>query len=101
MIFKAHLEIFTSHLFLSSLEPPRKHVFIPTGLTKGNPVSMGHYKEILQVSTNDSSSNFRDFTSAVSKTLGPKGKVENRKGILWSSICGYREPGGHSSSAEL
>lgn len=38
---------------------------------------MGHYKEILQVFTNESSSKIWDFTTAMSKTLGSKGQLEN------------------------
>lgn len=55
VILTIRLENFSSHLlFFFLLELLTNLLFIPSGLTKGNQVTMGHYKEIFQSSANES-----------------------------------------------
>lgn len=59
VILTVHLENFISHLLFFSCESFfTKPVFIPSGLTKGNQVSTGHYQETFQSSANESASKY-------------------------------------------
>ena len=82
-----------SSIVLFLLELFRKPLFIPSGVTKGNQVTVGHYKEIFQSSTNEPARKYWDFTIGASKTLGPWGKLENLMHILWGPLGGLRELG--------
>lgn len=92
VILTVHLENFYfSSIVLFLLELFRQPLFIPSGRTKGNQVTVGHYEERVQSSTNESASKYRDFTVAASKTLVPGGKLENLMYILWG-ITGFKPP---------
>lgn len=84
VILTVHLENFYfSSIVRFLFELFRQPLFIPSGRTKGNQVTVGHYEAKFQSSTNESASKYRDFTVAASKTLVPGGKLENLMYILW------------------
>lgn len=81
------LEIFISHQLFFLLAGAFSGVFfncyfMPSGLTRGKQVTMGHNVEIFQSSTNESARKYWDFTIGASKTLGPCGKLENVMYVL-------------------
>lgn len=74
--------------FFLLLELFTNPLFIPSGLTKGYKVTMGHNKEIFQPSANESARKYSDFTIGASKTLVPCGKLENLMYVLWGLLSG-------------